>query len=172
MDKIHITGNAGSGKTTLARELGAALDLPVFGLDKIVWQAGWVKTPREIVECKERELISKPKWIIEGVSHGVRDAADVFIFLDVSRKTSIVRCAKRNWRFLFSSRPELPDNCPEIRIVPQLLKIIWAFKDRVRPEIMKDVSEHPGRSIIVRDGHDLQNVYERLRDAEMNPDPS
>ena len=171
MDKIHITGNAGSGKTTLAYELGAALDLPVFGLDKIVWQSGWVKTPRDIVACKEQELISKPKWIIEGVSHAVRDAADVFIFLDVSRKTSIVRCSKRNWRFLLSGRPELPDNCPEILILPQLLKIIWNFKDRVRPEIMKDISDRPDRSIIVRDAREMQLIHERLTDAELIADP-
>lgn len=171
MDKIHITGNAGSGKTTLARELGAALDLPVFGLDTIVWQSGWAKTPRDIVAVKERELISQPKWIIEGVSHIVRDAADVFIFLDVSRKTSIVRCAKRNWRFLFSGRSELPDNCPEILILPQLLKIIWNFNERVRPHIMSDVSDHPDRSIIVRDRHELQHMYQRLTGAEMNRVP-
>jgi len=170
MDKIHITGNAGSGKSTLAQELGAALQLPVFGLDKIVWQSGWVKTPRDIVAAKELELIARPQWIIEGVSHRIRDAADVFIFLDVSRKTSIIRCAKRNWRFLFTGRPELPDNCPEILILPQLLKIIWNFKVRARPRVLSDVSEKPQRSIIVRDADDLQVMYERLRIAEGIPD--
>lgn len=43
--KIHVTGNAGAGKTTIARKIGNELGLDVFGLDKIVWQAGWVKTP-------------------------------------------------------------------------------------------------------------------------------
>ncbi|CCN34445.1 hypothetical protein VIBNISO65_1780052 [Vibrio nigripulchritudo SO65] len=32
--KIHITGNAGSGKTTLASRLGEALDLSVYSLER------------------------------------------------------------------------------------------------------------------------------------------
>jgi len=162
MDKIHITGNAGAGKSTLAREMGTALDLPVFGLDKIVWQSGWVKTPRDIVDTKERELIVKPQWIIEGVSHIVRNAADVIVFLDVNRRTSIVRCAKRNWRFLFAGRPELPDNCPEILIIPQLMKIIWKFKTHVRPRILDDTSKRPDSSFVIRNTDDLEGVYEYL----------
>ena len=43
--KILVTGNAGSGKTTLAGELDIALSLPVFGLDQIVWRQDWQKTP-------------------------------------------------------------------------------------------------------------------------------
>ena len=64
MTKIHITGNAGAGKTTLARELATALSLPVFGLDKVVWQAGWLKTPPEIRAAKEAALIAKSAWVI------------------------------------------------------------------------------------------------------------
>ncbi|MFT7214503.1 MAG: adenylate kinase family enzyme, partial [Granulosicoccus sp.] len=43
--RIHVTGDAGSGKTTLGKKIGAELNLPVFGLDQVVWQPGWTKTP-------------------------------------------------------------------------------------------------------------------------------
>lgn len=162
MTKIHITGNAGAGKTTLARELATALSLPVFGLDKVVWQAGWVKTPPEIRAAKEAALIAKSAWVIEGVSQSVREAADVVIFLDVSRKTAFVRCIKRNWKFLFKGRPELPDNCPELRIMPYLIKIIWRFKAHVRPKILANINKNPSGRFIVRHGTDLKDVYQHL----------
>ena len=55
--KIHVTGNAGSGKTTLAAKLGDALELPVFGLDSVVWQPGWRKTPASERAGLEQALI-------------------------------------------------------------------------------------------------------------------
>ena len=48
LKRINITGNAGSGKTTLAKNLGRRLSIPVIHLDQIVWQPNWQKTPPEI----------------------------------------------------------------------------------------------------------------------------
>jgi len=150
--RIHITGNAGSGKTTLAEHIGQALDLPVFGLDAIVWSPGWRKTPSEVRDVQEAELVAQPQWVIEGVSGLVREAADVVIVLDVDRLTSLVRCAKRNWKYLFRSRPGLPARCPELLIVPRLCRIIWRFPERVLPTILADA-------------HSGQAQYFRVRNA-------
>jgi len=100
--------------------------------------------------------------VIEGVSQSVREAADIVIFLDVSRKTAFARCVKRNWKFLFTGRPELPDNCPEIFIFPYLLKIIWRFKTYVRPKILTDINKNPSGGFIVRHETDLIEVYQYL----------
>lgn len=35
MEKIAVIGNAGGGKSTLCRALGAALQLPVYAIDKV-----------------------------------------------------------------------------------------------------------------------------------------
>ena len=138
--RIHITGNAGSGKSTLANKLGQITGLPVHGLDSIVWSSGWKKTAPEERRIRELDLITHPAWIIEGVSSLVRETADLVIFLDYPRSTCAWRCAKRNWRYLFRSRPELPPNCPELLILPTLFKIVWKFSSAVRPKILSEGS--------------------------------
>ena len=160
--KIHVTGNAGSGKTTLAAVIGAELGLPVYGLDSIVWSPGWQKTSPDIRAAKESELISGDDWVIDGVSPAVRRAADVTILLDVDRLTSFRRCASRNWKYLFRSRPGLPERCPEILIFPRLCQIIWRFPTRVLPQILGDLEASSGQFFRVRNDRERYTALSYL----------
>src|SRR5712675_1498845 len=47
MQRVVIRGRGASGKSTLARRLGAITKLPVIELDKLFWQPGLLPTPRE-----------------------------------------------------------------------------------------------------------------------------
>ncbi len=139
--RILITGNAGSGKTTLAKQVSTALDIPFHSLDRIVWQEGWRKTPANERQQQIEELVQEPSWVIDGVSFQVQESADLVVLLDIPRRACFLRVIKRNWRYLFKSRPELPANCPEIRIILTLCKIIWNFPNKVRPQILSKVQE-------------------------------
>lgn len=163
--RIHITGNAGSGKTTLARNLSLILGIEVFGLDKVVWKSGWEMATLAERRKIEEELVSQPQWIIEGVSSLVRQTADINVFLDIPRNICYLRCLKRNWRYLFSSRPGLPDKCPEILIVPKLVKIIWQFPSLVRPIIVNDQVTNGKTSITLKDN---KEVIEFLNEIQHN----
>ncbi len=137
--RINITGNAGAGKSTAAVKIGQLLKLPIYGLDSVVWKPGWKQA-----EAKEKiglieDLVDKNIWVIDGVSKRVREEADLVIFLDIPRKVCVYQCLKRNWRYLFRSRPGLPNNCPEILIMPTLLKIIWNFPNIVKPVILSEM---------------------------------
>ena len=125
--RIHVTGNAGAGKTTLARRLEKELGIQAICLDRVVWKSGWLKASAEERRTALMAIMRRPAWIVEGVSKEVRDAADLVVYLDVPRRVCFWRCAKRNWRYLFKSRPELPAGCPEWRIIPVLVRIIWRF---------------------------------------------
>lgn len=159
--RIHITGNAGSGKTTLARELGKILDIDVFGLDKIVWKENWGITPKDERVVLEKELTSKKSWIIEGVSSTVRQSADYIIFLDFPRETCLKRGLARSLKFLFTTRLELPENCPEFKIIHKLIKLIWQFDGNAKPAIIDDLKNK--RCITITNNSELSNFVESVR---------
>lgn len=158
--KILVTGNAGAGKSTLARRIANDCDLPYTSLDGVVWQEGWKKTPVGERDAHIEKLIAKDNWVIDGVSGRVLEAADIVIFLDVPRWRCIGRAARRNIRYLFSSRPELPKRCPEILIIPTLLKIIWRFDRNVRPGILHEGTfRRSGNTFFhVRSAADLSDI--------------
>lgn len=142
--RLHITGNAGSGKTTLAKQLGQALNIPVYSLDSVVWKEGWVAASKEERALGEQKLVNQCHWIIEGVSKTVRENADYVIFLDVPRHICLLRCFQRNLPYLFRSRPELPSNCPEIRVILRLINLIWMFPTLARPIILQSLDQQKG----------------------------
>lgn len=149
MQRIFITGNAGTGKTTLSKQISKLLDIKSYGLDKIVWLPGWQMASTVDKAKKIAEITKQKTWIIDGVSESALKAADTIIFLDLPRRISYIRVIKRNWRYLFKSRPELPKNCPEILIVHHLFKIIWNFPVYVRPSILKHL----------RDNNEIKNIF-------------
>jgi adenylate kinase family enzyme len=164
MPRIHVTGNAGVGKSTLAARIAALVDAPLFGLDEIVWKPGWKKSGSDERTPKEQALCAQPSWVIDGVSRLVRESADTIVFLDYPRRISFWRCARRNWRYLFKSRPGLPPGCPEIRIVPALARIIWRFPTTVRPTLLAEFDEWKGQKTLVhiRSDAELSEFMRRL----------
>ena len=136
MRRVLVTGNAGSGKTTLAAALGAQLELEVIGLDRVVWRPRWQKAPPEERRAAEAEIAARPAWVVDGVSRTILAAADLVVFLDLPRPVCLWRGVRRCLRSLFRSRPELPERCPEILILPHLVRLIWRFPVQTRPGIL------------------------------------
>jgi adenylate kinase family enzyme len=60
MKRILIIGCGGAGKSTLARQLGDKLGLPVVHLDKLFWHPGWVESSKEEIDEKIRIEMEKP----------------------------------------------------------------------------------------------------------------
>jgi adenylate kinase family enzyme len=64
--RINVVGSSGSGKTTVARQLSQALDLPHIELDALFWMADW--TPRSEVEflADITSALRAPGWVLDG----------------------------------------------------------------------------------------------------------
>jgi adenylate kinase family enzyme len=101
MQRVAILGRGGAGKSVLARQLGERTRVPVIELDAAFWRPGPVPAPEGEWTAAHQELISGPRWIIDG-DLGPYDtglaarlaAADRVIVLDFG----FARCAWRSLR--------------------------------------------------------------------------
>lgn len=164
-NRIFITGNAGSGKTTLTKIISDKLKIPSYSLDKIVWQPGWAVTPSNDRNQLISKIIKQESWIIEGVSSAVLDSATTIIFLDMPRSLCFKRLVLRNYKYLFKSRPELPENCPEIKIIGKIIKIVWNFNKLVRPKIISHLEKNSQLkdTYHIKTNDDISALYNKLR---------
>jgi adenylate kinase family enzyme len=121
------------------------LGIPVFSLDSVVWQPGWVKTPPEQRARAEEGLVAGASWIIDGVSTYVRSKSDLVVFLDVPRHVCAWRGIARACRYFKQTRPELPAPCPDIDIVPHLLRLIYRFPRVGGAQIRQEAQLDPER---------------------------
>lgn len=112
--------------------------LPLHHLDQIVWSAGWKKTDDETKTRTIAKLIDTRHWIIEGVSEAVRVQADIVLFLDTPTPVCLYRCVRRCLTVGFASRPELPEDCPEIKILWRVVKIVLRFAKTQRPLLVNE----------------------------------
>ncbi|MEM7206406.1 MAG: flagellar protein FlaR [Pseudomonadota bacterium] len=147
MTRVAILGNAGGGKTTLCKSLSAAKSLPVYQLDKLQWNPGWVATPTDVFHAKHDELIAKDRWIIDGVAtiefiSARLEAADTIIFVDHPLWVHYWWAAKRQFMCLFRPRPDFNPGCPMLPKTWQLIKMIWHIHKYLRPTLLKLISEN------------------------------
>lgn len=65
--RIAIVGNAGGGKTTLARHLAVDLHLAHTELDRILWRPDWALAPSAAYENEHAKAIADDAWVIDGL---------------------------------------------------------------------------------------------------------
>lgn len=143
MKKIALIGAGGTGKSTLAKELGEILKLPVYHLDTFYWKPGWVSTPTEEWEKVMVNLVSKDKWIIDGSYEKSLDIrlkqADTVIFLDYHTYISLFRFMKRYLKYRGKSRPDIAPGCEE-RLDFQFISWLINYRKSKRPDVLKKLN--------------------------------
>lgn len=125
-----ILGRGGAGKSVLARRLGEVTGLPVVELDALFWQPGPVAESPDRWAARQRQLIERNTWIIDGdlgpYDSALRErlaAADTIVVLDFG----LLRCA---WRTVRRGRER-----------GDYWRWVWSYRRRSLPALMRAIAE-------------------------------
>jgi adenylate kinase family enzyme len=66
MKRVAIFGNAGGGKSTLARELSAITGLPLYVIDSIKFRPGGAEVSHEEYLQLHNSIVDRDQQIIDG----------------------------------------------------------------------------------------------------------
>jgi adenylate kinase family enzyme len=135
VQRISVVGNSGSGKTTVARELAAALGVPQLELDAIFHQPGWQPLEPEAFRQRVDAFTAGQAWVVDGNYSTVRDIvwsrADTVVWLDLPRSLVMRQVVRRTLRRT-ATRVELWNGNREpwsnlFRFKPEESIIAWAW---------------------------------------------
>jgi adenylate kinase family enzyme len=90
--RLVVVGTSGSGKTTMAKALARALDLPHVELDGLNWEPGWRALTQEdpaAFFARVAEAAKGERWVMDGNYTNSRDAhwsrASAIVWMDTPR---------------------------------------------------------------------------------------
>ena len=152
MRRILVIGLPGAGKSTLSVELGERLGLPVYHLDKLFWQPGWVMTPHDEWDRTVSDLVTGERWIIDGSfdrNLAIRLArADTVIFLDFPTPLCLYRAIRRVLGSYGRQRPDMGDGCAE-RWDWEFMKFIWHYRRDRMPRMLRLLEQHRSQITLI-----------------------
>lgn len=165
-----IIGSGGAGKSTLARQLGEILGLPVIHLDAEYWNPGWEPTPKPEWQETVQRLVQQDAWIMDGNYGGTMDLrlpiADTVIFLNLPRWLCLWRVVKRRWQYAGTTRPDMAANCPE-QLSWEFLHWVWTYPARRQATILAKLDQlRPEQKVfILRSPAQVRQFVQELQGA-------
>lgn len=140
MSRIVILGNAGGGKSTLARKIGEQRGLAHFEIDRLLWQEGWIPAPIEIYSEQHAQIISGDNWIIDGLGHrnsipARLDRATEIILIDMPIWMHFWLAAERQITWHSGELQHSPGGLSTMPPTRELFRTIWDIEQDWMPGI-------------------------------------
>lgn len=146
MRRVAVFGNAGGGKSTLARQLARITRIPLHSLDTILYRPGGGEVPHDEYLQIHSELLRGDRWIIDGfgcVSSAWErfSAADTLIYVDLPLFTHYVWVTKRLLKGLVVTPAGWPPNSPMWTSTLSSYRVIPVCNEKLAPRYRQLVAE-------------------------------
>ena len=150
MKRVAVFGNAGGGKSTLARRLAELTRLSLYPLDMVQFRVGRDKVPHKVPHEEylqaHADLIRCEEWIIDGFG-GLASAwerfsaADTLVCIDLPLLTHFRWVTKRFAKGLFVSPEGWPENSPLWSSTLNSYRVLWLCHRRLTPRYRQLVAD-------------------------------
>ena len=146
MKRVAVFGNAGGGKSTLAKRLAELTRLPLYPLDMIQFRAGGGRVPHDEYLKVHTELLGCDTWIIDGFGC-VKSAwdrfsrADTLVYIDLPLRTHFVWVTKRFFEGLFVTPEGWPEGSPMLSSTIDSYRVLRLCHRNLTPKYRALVAE-------------------------------
>lgn len=173
MKRVAVFGNAGGGKSTLARALAAITGLPLYVIDELKFRPGGSEVPQEEYLRLHAAVVGRDAWIIDGFE-SVKlawerfEAADTLVHVDLPLAVHALWVTKRLVQGLFVDPPGWPKGSPVISSSMQSYRVLWPCHTRLTPRYRAYVSEAAPRKRVIhlRSKREMKQFLESIRNAQ------
>lgn len=146
MKRVAVFGNAGGGKSTLARRIAAATGLRLYVIDKLQFRPGGAEVPHDEYLRVHAELLSRDEWIIDGFGSVASawerfSAADTLILVDLPLRTHYWWVTKRLIQGLFTTPSGWPDDSPIWSSSMSSYRVIGSCHRHLTPKYRRLIAE-------------------------------
>ena len=117
MKRVAVFGNAGGGKSTLAKRLANFTRLPPMQSTLIKYRTGGGEVPRDEYLKAHGDIVRQDEWIIDGFGCMASawewfSYADTLIYIDLPLRTHYWWVTKRLIKGIFVNPEGWPENSP------------------------------------------------------------
>jgi adenylate kinase family enzyme len=159
--RVAVFGNAGGGKSTLARRLAELTRLPLHVVDMMQFRVGGVAVPHDEFLEAHAELLQRDAWIIDGygsveLAWERFSAADTLVYVDLPFFVHFLWITKRLMKGLFVTPPGWPEGSPVISSSLSSYRVLWLCHRHLTPKYRALVSEVTSTKRV----HHLRSVQE------------
>jgi adenylate kinase family enzyme len=128
--RLILLGNAGAGKSTMARRIIGNRAIARLSLDEIAWDEGPKRKPLEVSLRLLQEFIqSNEQWIIEGCYSDLIEAALPYCselrFLNPGIEVCVAHCQRRPWE-----REKFSTPADQSAMLEQLIQWVREYQTR------------------------------------------
>ena len=172
LNRISIIGGSGTGKTTLADNIGKELNLPVCHLDGINYHKNWVERDKKERDSIIMKKINENKWIIEGTYRSTLtprlERSDLIIYLDYSTFAQVKGVLMRFFKSHKHEKKEIP-GCNE-QMSFKFLMFVIKWRKNKRHEVMEKINniEDKSKIIIFKNRKLLNKWYKKEFNKKIN----
>jgi adenylate kinase family enzyme len=146
MKKVAVFGNAGGGKSRLARRLAELTGLPLHVVDMMQFRAGGASVPHDDFLRAHADLLRRDAWIIDGFGTEATvferiAAADTLIHVDLPLELHVWWVTKRLFKGLFADPPGWPLGSPLWRSSLESYRVLWPCHRHLTPRYRRHLIE-------------------------------
>lgn len=163
INKIHICGAYGSGKTTLAKELSKLLKIPYYSFDDIKYIVKYTKK-RSVSERKAivRKIASKSKFITEGAWSDYGEEAFKKADLVIILKTKPLKCVYQIVKRYIGREREIKNDLKTALIIMKKAFIYHYTKDSISFHSHMNLIKKYNKNYFLLKNKDKRTLFEVL----------